>query len=63
MKPHRIFTDKVSGRGLYRPGSDTADMIQLTKEFDEHGVAVRFPDDGISTEGTTGKMVITSCRL
>ena len=34
-------------------------MIQLIKEFDEMGVAVRFLDDGISTEGTMGKMVVT----
>jgi DNA invertase Pin-like site-specific DNA recombinase len=34
-------------------------MIQLIKEFDELGVAVRFLDDGISTEGTMGKMVVT----
>ncbi len=30
---------------------DTADMIQLIKEFDAQGVAVRFIDDGISTDG------------
>ncbi|CUB06734.1 MULTISPECIES: recombinase family protein [Marinomonas] len=40
-------------------GRDTADMIQLIKEFDEMGVAIRFLDDGISTEGTMGKMVVT----
>jgi len=34
-------------------------MIQLIKEFDHMGVAVRFLDDGISTEGKTGKMVAT----
>ncbi|NTV21744.1 MAG: recombinase family protein, partial [Chlorobium limicola] len=28
-------------------------------EFDGMGVAVRFLDDGISTEGTMGKMVVT----
>jgi DNA invertase Pin-like site-specific DNA recombinase len=44
---------------LDRLGRDTADMIQLIKEFDELGVAVRFLDDGISTEGTMGKMVVT----
>jgi DNA invertase Pin-like site-specific DNA recombinase len=38
---------------------DTADMIQLVKDFDEMGVAIRFLDDGISTEGTMGKMVVT----
>ena len=44
---------------LDRLGRDTVDMIQLIKEFDETGVAIRFLDDGISTEGTMGKMVIT----
>ncbi|MGA4658221.1 recombinase family protein [Proteus terrae] len=38
---------------------DTADMIQLIKEFDSMGVAVRFLDDGISAEGAMGKMVVT----
>ena len=44
---------------LDRLGRDTADMINLIKEFDHLGVAVRFLDDGISTEGTMGKMVVT----
>jgi DNA invertase Pin-like site-specific DNA recombinase len=34
-------------------------MIQLIKEFDSMGVSIRFLDDGISTEGTMGKMVVT----
>ncbi len=34
-------------------------MINLIKEFNRMQVAVRFLDDGISTEGTMGKMVIT----
>ena len=40
-------------------GRDTADMISLIKQFDELGVAVRFLDDGICTEGVMGKMVVT----
>jgi DNA invertase Pin-like site-specific DNA recombinase len=44
---------------LDRLGRDTADMVQLIKEFDDMGVAIRFLDDGISTEGTMGKMVVT----
>ena len=44
---------------LDRLGRDTANMIQLIKEFDKMEVAVRFIDDGISTEGTMGKMVVT----
>ncbi len=37
----------------------TADMIQLIKEFDQMGVAIKFLDDGIGTEGDMGKMVVT----
>ena len=44
---------------LDRLGRDTADMIQLIQTFDDLGVAIRFLDDGISTEGATGRMVIT----
>ena len=44
---------------LDRLGRDTADMIQLIKEFDAQGVSIRFLDDGISTEGTMGKLVVT----
>lgn len=51
--------DAILVTKLDRLGRDTADMIQLIKEFDGMGVAVRFIDDGISTEGTMGKMVVT----
>jgi DNA invertase Pin-like site-specific DNA recombinase len=51
--------DVILVKRLDRLGRDTADMIQLIKEFDNLGVAVRFLDDGISTEGTMGKMVVT----
>jgi DNA invertase Pin-like site-specific DNA recombinase len=44
---------------LDRLGRDTADMVQLIKAFDTLGVAIRFLDDGISTEGTMGRMVVT----
>lgn len=44
---------------LDRLGRDTSDMIQLIKEFDQLGVSVRFLDDGISTEGHMGKMIVT----
>jgi DNA invertase Pin-like site-specific DNA recombinase len=44
---------------LDRLGRDTADMIQIIKQFDTMGVHVRFLDDHITTEGTMGKMVIT----
>lgn len=51
--------DLVLIKKLDRLGRDTADMIHLIKEFDVLGVALRFLDDGISTEGVMGKMVVT----
>jgi len=51
--------DLILVKKLDRLGRDTADMIQLIKEFDGIGVAIRFLDDGINTEGTMGKMVVT----
>lgn len=44
---------------LDRLGRNTADMITLIDEFHAAGVSVRFLDEGISTEGTMGKMVVT----
>jgi len=44
---------------LDRLGRDTADMIRLIEEFDRLRVSIKFLDDGISTEGTMGKMVVT----
>ncbi len=51
--------DLILVKKLDRLGRDTADMIQLIKEFDSLGVSIRFLDDGISTEGAMGKMVVT----
>ena len=51
--------DAILVKKLDRLGRDTADMIQLIKEFDAQGVAIRFIDDGISTDGDMGKMVVT----
>ena len=51
--------DTVLVTRLDRLGRDTADMIGLIKAFDTMGVGVRFLHDGISTEGTMGKMVVT----
>lgn len=51
--------DIILVKKLDRLGRDTADMIQLIKKFDAMGVSIRFLDDGISTEGTMGKMVVT----
>ncbi|WP_215421161.1 recombinase family protein, partial [Escherichia coli] len=40
QQSHVILVKKLD-----RLGRDTADMIQLIKEFDAQGVAVRFIDD------------------
>jgi len=44
---------------LDRLGRNTAEMVKLIQEFDDMKVFVRFLDDGITTEGTMGKMVVT----
>lgn len=49
--------DVVLVKKLDRLGRDTVDMIGLIREFETAGV--RFLDDGISTEGSMGKMVVT----
>jgi len=51
--------DVILVKKLDRLGRDTSDMIQLIKEFDSIGVAVRFLDCGISNEGSMGTMVVT----
>ena len=51
--------DRVLVTRLDRLGRNTADMIDLVSQFDALGVSVRFLDEGISTEGTMGKMVVT----
>ncbi|PMK67054.1 recombinase [Vibrio lentus] len=51
--------DVILVKKLDRLGRDTADMISLIKIFDGIDVAIKFLDDGISTEGEMGKMVVT----
>nr|WP_321484459.1 recombinase family protein [uncultured Cohaesibacter sp.] len=51
--------DVILIKKLDRLGRNTEDMITLIKEFDAMGVSIQFLDDGISTEGTMGKMVVT----
>lgn len=51
--------DTIIVKKLDRLGRDTADMVKLIKEFNGAGVVVKFMDDGISTEGAMGKMVVT----
>lgn len=51
--------DMIIIKKLDRLGRDTGDMVKLINEFDSLGVIIRFIDDGISTEGIMGKMVVT----
>jgi len=51
--------DVILVKKFERLGRDIADMIQLIKAFDAQGVAVRFIDDGINTDGGMGKMMVT----
>ena len=51
--------DQIIVKKLDRLGRDTYDMINLVKEFSNLGVSVQFLDDGISTDGPMGKMVVT----
>lgn len=50
--------DIILVKKLDRLGRDTADMIQMIKEFAPQWGAVRFIDDGINTDGEMGKMVV-----
>ena len=51
--------DHVIVTKLDRLGRNTSDMIHIIEDFDERGITVQFLDDGISTEGSMGKMVVT----
>ena len=51
--------DLVLVTRLNRLGSDTAEMIKLIRKFSEIGVHIRFIKEGLSTEGTMGKLVVT----
>jgi len=44
---------------LDRLGRNTSDMINLIQQFDLMKVGLHFLDDGINTEGSMGRMVIT----
>jgi DNA invertase Pin-like site-specific DNA recombinase len=44
---------------LDRLGRNTADMIRIIEDLSERGISIQFLDDGISTEGSMGKMVVT----
>lgn len=44
---------------LDRLGRNTSDMINIIQSLFEKGVYLKFLDDGISTEGSMGRMVVT----
>lgn len=44
---------------LDRLGRNTSDMISIIDDLHKRKIAVKFLDDGISTEGSMGKMVVT----
>ena len=51
--------DTILVTKLDRLGRNTYDMIRIIEDLDSRGIAVRFIQDGISTEGSMGKMVVT----
>lgn len=51
--------DAILVTKLDRLGRNTIDMISIIDQLHKRGIAVRFLDDGISTEGSMGKMVVT----
>ena len=55
----RILLLNGAGFCVRVTGRNTTDLIQLIKEFDTQGVAVRFIEVWVSTDGEMGKMVIT----
>lgn len=51
--------DTILVTKLDRLGRNTVDMISIIDELHKRTISVRFLDDGISTEGSMGKMVVT----
>lgn len=51
--------DHILVKKLDRLGRNTADMIAIIEDLSARGITIQFLDDGISTEGSMGKMVVT----
>ena len=51
--------DHIIVTKLDRLGRNTSDMIRIIEDLHERGITVQFLDDGINTEGSMGKMVVT----
>lgn len=50
--------DTIICTKMDRMGRNTADMINIVDSSYKKGVAIRFLENGLSTEGTMGKMII-----
>lgn len=50
--------DTIICTKMDRLGRNTSDMIKIVDGCYKNGIAIRFLENGLSTEGTTGKMVI-----
>ncbi|AAP95792.1 hypothetical protein A6046_01125 [[Haemophilus] ducreyi] len=51
--------DMILVKNLDRLGRDAADMLNLVKYFNQLNVYIKFLDNGFSSEGTTGLLLIT----
>ena len=51
--------DHIIVKKLDRLGRNTADMISIIHDLHSRGITIQFMDDGINTEGTMGKLVVT----
>jgi DNA invertase Pin-like site-specific DNA recombinase len=50
--------DSILCTKMDRLGRNTADMVNIVDDCFKKGIAIRFLENGLSTEGTMGKMVI-----
>ena len=52
-------SDHIIVKKFDRLGRNTADMLKIIDDLHQRGITIQFLDDGISTEGTMEKMVVT----
>nr|WP_249543707.1 recombinase family protein [Escherichia coli] len=58
---HAEKDDIILCTKMDRLGHNTADMITIVDTCYKKGIAIRFLENGLSTEGTMGKMVTGCC--
>ncbi|MGS6687073.1 recombinase family protein, partial [Klebsiella pneumoniae] len=58
LSPPTICNSAIMCTKMDRLGRNTADMIHIVDACYKKGIAIRFLENGLSTEGTMGKMVI-----